>query len=435
MKGHDVNRADHSLAREHDQQRFREGSHQMRVEQSISDHLSGAIPDVDGEQVRIELRRGNALDPLSLFWCQEDVAALDSVGVRESQSGYLVTGVENGSVHPGRARHQAQQEGGTEAADRGQPGEPLAVVEEVGAGHFDYDSQIRLLDARLPRKRGVSPLAKGVAPRRIGMAAARSVFRPMTSREALAACTSVVLHAALLWGISAGYVLRSQPPLPMEPLLVFLGPPGPAGGLGGVGTTGGVPGARAETVEVENPPAPVATPPPPQPEVAKVEKPVAAAVRPAPPKPTAAPTLRDELAPQTTETARPTAPPTRGGSIGSPAVGAGSRGPAGGAGGAGTGGRGGTASYEQVIAAWLDRHKYYPANLRRRGIEGEGKLKIRISRSGQLLAVDVASPFSHPALAAISEEWVRRAEPFPPAPDSLRGDDFEFLVPVGFRLR
>jgi periplasmic protein TonB len=92
-------------------------------------------------------------------------------------------------------------------------------------------------------------------------------------------------------------------------------------------------------------------------------------------------------------------------------------------------------AYEQSLAAWLDSHKYYPANLRRRGIEGEGKLRIRIARSGRVLAIDVAAAFSHPSLEAISQDWVWRAQPFPPVPEAIPGDDYVFIVPVGFRLQ
>ena len=94
-----------------------------------------------------------------------------------------------------------------------------------------------------------------------------------------------------------------------------------------------------------------------------------------------------------------------------------------------------TAAYEETLAAWLNAHKYYPTTLRRRGIEGEGKLRIRIARSGRLLGVDVATAFPHPSLAAVSQDWVNRAQPFPPVPDGVPGNEYVFIVPVGFRLR
>jgi protein TonB len=92
-------------------------------------------------------------------------------------------------------------------------------------------------------------------------------------------------------------------------------------------------------------------------------------------------------------------------------------------------------AYEQALASWLNSHKYYPASLRRRGIEGEGKLRIRIARSGRVLSVDTADAFPHPSLEAISQDWVKRAEPFPPVPDAIPGENYVFVVPVGFRLQ
>jgi TonB family protein len=109
----------------------------------------------------------------------------------------------------------------------------------------------------------------------------------------------------------------------------------------------------------------------------------------------------------------------------------------GGASGSGSGGGTGslTIAYEQTLAAWLNSHKYYPASLRRRGIEGEGKLQIRIARSGHVLEVDVAAAFPHPSLEAISQDWVKRAQPFPRVPDTIPGESYVFIVPVGFRLQ
>jgi hypothetical protein len=51
------------------------------------------------------------------------------------------------------------------------------------------------------------------------------------------------------------------------------------------------------------------------------------------------------------------------------------------------------------------------------------------------LAIDVAAAFSHPSLEAVSQDWVRRAQPFPPVPEAIPGEDYVFVVPVGFRLR
>lgn len=248
-------------------------------------------------------------------------------------------------------------------------------------------------------------------------------------------CASLALH-----GLAIGLVLRlgqfpsSEPDL--APLLVFIGPPGPRGGVGALSGTGqprlhspaprgSLPKAeppKAERVTVPSRSETVAAIPPPS-----VERMVTSEPGVAPPAAPAPPVVK-------TTRSVPVAPaalaaPTQVASVGRD----------GGGGGASSlgapGGAGGTAAYEQVLAAWLDRHKYYPTSLRRRGIEGEGKLRVTIARSGRLLGVDVDSGFSHPTLADVSREWVRRAEPFPPVPESMAGEDFVFVVPVAFRLQ
>jgi protein TonB len=218
---------------------------------------------------------------------------------------------------------------------------------------------------------------------------------------------------------------NAEPPV----VLVFLGPPGLAGGIGAATGTG-------------KPAASVAT-------RSGTEAPDSARAESNKTRRTDVTVVKNQDVPRSAVTSKPqshtdsevrvtdhgaTEAPAASGPTGSEAAGAiGSQASAGRAG--SKGGSGGTATYEQILAAWLDRHKYYPTSLRRRGIEGEGRLRIRIARSGNLLGVDVVAAFSHPTLAATAEEWVRRAEPFPPVPDSMRGEDFEFVVPIGFRLR
>lgn len=92
------------------------------------------------------------------------------------------------------------------------------------------------------------------------------------------------------------------------------------------------------------------------------------------------------------------------------------------------------ASYEQRLAAWLDRHKLYPSMARRRRMEGEALLRVVIERDGKLRfrALEEASGYLLLNQAAL--EMVERADPFPAVPDEITGPTFEFLVPVEFRL-
>jgi protein TonB len=239
---------------------------------------------------------------------------------------------------------------------------------------------------------------------------------------------SIALVAASTVGSIAPATVRRIP----EPLFLILGAGGPNTGAGGLpsdfrGSAAALP---------ETPPAPS------DPGSERVVEPPSRRGSVPPSLPAA---RRDRIAPTRAaevvgSRAATTTPTTR--AIGGPTVSESgllaSGGPApSGASGSGSGGGTGARAiaYEQTLAAWLNSHKYYPASLRRRGIEGEGKLQIRIARSGHVLAVDVAAAFPHPSLEAISQDWVKRAQPFPPVPDTIPGESYVFIVPVGFRLQ
>ena len=239
-------------------------------------------------------------------------------------------------------------------------------------------------------------------------------------KTSVAFILSVVLHASILMGLAL-LAVTTAPPKTTEPFPLYLGPIGPAGGVGASSGTG----APAEAAGgKKDEPAPVAVPEP-------VATPNTDRVRVPKTKP---PTPVARKAQPPTEIVR-AAPPSSGHGDASEGAGAGSStsGVPGGSG-SGGGGAGGTASYEQALAAWLDSHKYYPSMLRRRGIEGEGKLRIEIARTGKLVGVEVDRAFTHPSLESIAEDWVKRSDPFPPVPASIPGESYTFVVPVVFRL-
>jgi len=92
------------------------------------------------------------------------------------------------------------------------------------------------------------------------------------------------------------------------------------------------------------------------------------------------------------------------------------------------------ASYEQVLAAWLERHKYYPMSARRRRLQGESRLHISLHRDGSVASVRVDPPGRYPMLDQAALDMVERADPFPPVPDALPAGEFAFVVPVTFRI-
>ncbi len=92
------------------------------------------------------------------------------------------------------------------------------------------------------------------------------------------------------------------------------------------------------------------------------------------------------------------------------------------------------ARYVQLLAAWLDKHKYYPRRAVRLGLEDTVIERIRIARDGSVIAHKPSRPAAYSIFTSSVEEMVERADPFPPIPDQLTVDTLEFEVPVRFTL-
>ncbi len=90
--------------------------------------------------------------------------------------------------------------------------------------------------------------------------------------------------------------------------------------------------------------------------------------------------------------------------------------------------------YEQLLHAWLERHKRYPRQAKRLRIEGQGLLRIRIDRAGRTQFVSLERRTGNRLLDQAAIEMVRRADPFPPMPEGDSRRELEFIVPVAFML-
>ncbi len=94
-----------------------------------------------------------------------------------------------------------------------------------------------------------------------------------------------------------------------------------------------------------------------------------------------------------------------------------------------------TAKYEQLLQAWLEKHKNYPKRAKRMRIEGEGMLRIFIDRSGQTQKVTLEQSTGNRLLDKAALEMAKRANPFPTMPENDPRQSLEFVVPVEFVLR
>ncbi|MCC6007311.1 MAG: energy transducer TonB, partial [Rhodobacteraceae bacterium] len=107
---------------------------------------------------------------------------------------------------------------------------------------------------------------------------------------------------------------------------------------------------------------------------------------------------------------------------------------------AGASGRAETATTDrsgsaQAMAVWGSQIRARVERARRHPGTGSGTAVVAftLSREGALLAVQVAQSSGHAALDRAALEAVRRAAPFPPAPDGIRAAQSTFNLPVAFR--
>lgn len=90
--------------------------------------------------------------------------------------------------------------------------------------------------------------------------------------------------------------------------------------------------------------------------------------------------------------------------------------------------------YASRLRAWLEAHKTYPRRSRMRREEGVVHLHFAVDRRGRLLAGDVVRSSGFEALDAEALAMLGRADPFPSAPKTVRGERIEISTPVQFEL-
>ncbi|KIZ46314.1 energy transducer TonB, partial [Rhodopseudomonas palustris] len=182
-----------------------------------------------------------------------------------------------------------------------------------------------------------------------------------------------------------------------------------------------------EKPEVEAPPEQKVQPPPPEPvktEPAKVEptkvEPVEAepVEMPKPrPKQKVKPPSRQPPAPRTS------APPRaeqRGRAASAPTAGASAA---------------AMASFNQRVAAHLQRYKQYPSGAKAAGQQGTVRLSFTLGRNGRVLGARLVGSSGYSSLDAETLAMVRRAQPFPSFPAEMRQGSVSFTVPIRFAIR
>ena len=90
--------------------------------------------------------------------------------------------------------------------------------------------------------------------------------------------------------------------------------------------------------------------------------------------------------------------------------------------------------FQGKLMAHLNSLKRYPFDARRAGTTGVVMVRFRIDRHGHVLNYRIEQGSGHAVLDEETSRLMQRIDPCPAPPDSMPGAEFEFLVPVQYKL-
>ncbi len=89
--------------------------------------------------------------------------------------------------------------------------------------------------------------------------------------------------------------------------------------------------------------------------------------------------------------------------------------------------------WQRALAAWLEAHKTYPAEARRRGDEGRATVRFTVERDGQVVAVQVVSGTGSAILDDAVERMLRGAR-LPAFPPGMEQTEVTVMVQIRYRM-
>jgi protein TonB len=91
-------------------------------------------------------------------------------------------------------------------------------------------------------------------------------------------------------------------------------------------------------------------------------------------------------------------------------------------------------SYSSLLANAIAKYKQYPKIAQMRGWQGTVIADLEIDSKGSVVSVKIKKSSTYEVLDNETLEMIKKASPFPTPPESLRGKNFNVLVPISFKL-
>ena len=91
-------------------------------------------------------------------------------------------------------------------------------------------------------------------------------------------------------------------------------------------------------------------------------------------------------------------------------------------------------SYSSLLANAIAKYKQYPKIAQMRGWQGTVIADLEIDTKGAVISIKIKKSSTYEFLDNEALEMIKKASPFPAPPESLRGKNFNVLVPISFKL-
>ena len=91
-------------------------------------------------------------------------------------------------------------------------------------------------------------------------------------------------------------------------------------------------------------------------------------------------------------------------------------------------------SYSSLLANAIAKYKQYPKIAQMRGWQGTVIADLEIDTKGAVISIKIKKSSTYEVLDNEALEMIKKASPFPAPPESLRGKNFNVLVPISFKL-